>query len=870
MRICFPYPVLFLLSCLCGYKLQAQKKNSLYRPFHSQLQKATIQEFLEEINSRSGVIVEYASNVVQSGKMVVVSGNSLTLGALLQEILAGEKVRAIEKNDKIILLAAPFPLKEDALLPLYSFFGIVSEEGSREPLNDAGVWEPATRKGTLCNAHGYFTLLLPEGKHRLEITYAGYKSRIVEIDLHWDLRSDVSLSLKEAIPEVIVSAGDGIKKNGGDKIVPGDYDAYNVFLGENDMLRSLYLLPGVMNVTDAANGLLVRGGEQDGNLFLLDGNPVFNPSHMLGALSIVNKTSLKSMHLFKSDFPSRFGGRLSSVIDVNTKDGNMQKWSGEANLNLLAGSVTLEGPLKKNKTAMMLSFRHSMISPALNLFQKDYSNNFYDLHVKLTHLLDRNNKLMMNLYSGEDNLNLQVNDNNLNNRQRWGNRVASVGWTHLLGSNSFITTSLNTSNYYNLAGFIYTIYNDSTGQPVMNRSFNTYSSIAHYTLKTQVEMRVTNTLKVNFGGEVAYTRIKPFESKIDSSITIDPAAFQSFAALPFRENTVYGETEMNIGKHLLLRPGIHLSAYRFRQFHYTALQPRLFAAYKFNNKHQVYLSYGRMVQYLHLLSNPSLGINSDTWVPATALLKPEESRAIDLGYTYTTAQKFSFTAGTYWKRMDKVTNYAEGKSFFINTDSAWEGNVETGKGWSYGLELMAERTSEKLNVHIAYTLSWNWRKFDQINQGRRFPFKYDRRHNLNIAMTYKVNKTKDISLLWMIASGDVFSLPERIYPDYDNAQQIFNPEDPLRNYRFIYHFSGVNQYRTLPYHRLDLSASYHPVPAHKKKFRFNWTAGIYNVYGSPSQYSYGLQGSLRGKSIVIVMKNKLFNITPYLSSTVDF
>lgn len=275
-----------------------------------------------------------------------------------------------------------------------------------------------------------------------------------------------------------------------------------------------------------------------------------------------------------------------------------------------------------------------------------------------------------------------------------------------------------------------------------------------------------------------------------------------------------------------------------------------------------------MTQYIHLLTNPSLGINSDTWVPSTGFLHPEESRSLDLGYSYKGAKGISFTLGAYWKKMFNVTNYSEGKSFFINTDSTWEQNVQTGKGSSYGLEFMGERSGQKLNLHIAYTLSWNWRQFDQIDQGKRFPFKYDRRHNLNIACTYKVTRTKDISVLWMFASGDVFTLPERIYPDYDNAQQIYSPDDLLRSYRFIYHFSGINKYRTNPYHRLDISASYHP--PRKKKFGFNWTAGVYNVYGSPGQYSYGLEGTLHNKSVVIVRKNQLFNITPYLSTTVDF
>jgi len=867
MRHLVLYCFLLFLSCTITKKGLAQKKSILYRPFHSRLQKGTIRQFLDEANKESGVSIEFASYSFREDKIVLLHDDPVTLGAVLQQVLEGEKVKAIEKNDKILLIPSATILSGETLLPSYSFFGIVREEGSLEPLGEATIREPSSHKATLSNVQGYFSFSLPEGRHTLEISYAGYRTEIILVDLHWDQRKDVSLLYREDIPEVIVS--ESTRPGQRDRrILPNQYEAYNNFLGENDALRTLYLLPGVLNVTDASNGLLVRGGEQDGNLFLLDGNPVFNPTHMLGALSIVNKTSMRSMQLFKSDFPSKYGGRLSSVIDVNTKDGNMQKWGGEANLNFLAGSFTIEGPLQKDKTAMMLSFRHSMFNAVLNTFRKDFDNDFYDLHFRLTHLLDRNNKLMASFYTGQDQLGLQVSDNNLNNRQRWGNRVASVGWTHLLGTNSFVSTSLNTSNYYNLAGYIYTIYDDSTGAPVTKRTFSTYSSIAQYTAKTQFEVRASNTVKLNFGGEAAFTRIKPFESKLDSTITIDPGAFQSFTPLPFREYTLYAEGELNLGKHFFLRPGLHFSAYQFRNFHYNSYQPRLFAAYRIKEGQQIYFSYNRMAQYLHLLTNPSLGINSDTWVPATSLLSPEASYTFDLGYSLRTAKKFSFTAGAYWKKMNNVTNYAEGKSFFINTDSSWEQNVETGKGWSYGLELMAEKVTQKLNWHIAYTLSWNWRQFDQINKGRQFPFKYDRRHNLNIAVTYKADKTKDISLLWMIASGDVFTLPEKIYPDYDNAQQTYSPDDVLRNYRFIYHFSGVNNYRTNPYHRLDLAATWHPV--RKKRIGFNLSAGIYNVYGAPSQYSYGLEGTLHGKSIVIVMKNKLFNITPYVSSTVDF
>jgi len=856
-------PVLCSLSSQC---LQAQK-SILNRPFHAQLQKGSLRDFLQEINARSGITIEYANGNLPLDKEIEVSNEIATLGALLQALLAGQHIRATERNGKILLVPSPTPLPDDAFLPVYSVFGLVNEAGSLESLSDAVIWEPATRKGTVCNIYGYFSLSLPEGPHRLEITHTGHKPRIVRVDLHWNQRLDIALELNEAIPEVVVSAVNGIKNKDNETIAPGRYDLYTHFLGENDAFRSIYLSPGVTPVTDASSGLLVRGGEQDENLFLLDGNPIFNPTHMLGALSIVDRTSLRAIQFYKSGFPSRYGGALSSVIDVYTKDGNMQHWSGEANVNFLAASVTVDGPLRKDRTSIMASVRHSMPNYLLDQFQKDFFTDFYDAHLKVSHLLDRSNKLTVNLYAGEDNLDLQTSTHNLNNRQRWGNLMASLGWTHVLGAQSFVSTSLNATHYHNLAGFVYTIY-DTLGNPMSNHSFNTYSSISQFNFRTQFEVNGGNHVKINYGAEAAYTRINPFESKIDSSISLDPSSFQSSPVLSYGEYTLYAESEIRAGGHFSFRPGVHFSFYQFKNYTNGDFQPRLLASYRWAAGHQLYLSYDRMIQNLHLVTNPSLGINSDLWVPSTSLLKPENSQSIDLGYTYRQKGKLAINVDLYWKHLNNVTNYAEGKSFFINTDSAWEQNIDAGRGWSYGGEIRLEKTGVKWNAHIAYALSWNWRRFDQLNQGRKFPFKYDRRHNLNVATSYKLDKTKEVSALWMFATGDVYSFPESIYPDYDNAQQIVDPNDLLHSYRFIYHFSGVNRYRTPPYSRLDLSFSYRP--PRKKNYGLCLTGGVYNVYGAPSQYSYGLAGTVQTRSIVIVSEDKFFNITPYISATIDF
>ena len=295
------------------------------------------------------------------------------------------------------------------------------------------------------------------------------------------------------------------------------------------------------------------------------------------------------------------------------------------------------------------------------------------------------------------------------------------------------------------------------------------------------------------------------------------------------------------------------------------LERRLYILYKLANNQQLTFSYNHMTQYLHLVTNPYLGINSDAWIPSTALLHPEASDMVNAGYFFH-KKSYQFSAELYYKQLQNVTNYVDGKNLFLN-NADWEQNVQTGKGSTYGIELMAEKRTEKWQVHIGYTLSWNWRRFNEINNGQKFPFKYDRRHDLNVALNYRHNKHWDFTALWAFASGDVYTLPDRIYPDFDNAQQINDPLSPYE-YRLIYQSSATNRYRTLPYHRLDISGSYqHQFPKIKSA---TLTMGIYNVYGSPSQYVYALEGMIGKRSLVVATKYEFFNITPYISYTVRF
>ncbi|HSC39541.1 MAG TPA: carboxypeptidase-like regulatory domain-containing protein, partial [Chitinophagaceae bacterium] len=320
--------ILLLSLCFFVHASQAQKANLFavtYRPFAS---KATIQDFIADINRNSGVVVEYASSSIDTARLIVLSGEPATVGAVLQQVLRAQKISILQKNNKIILVPSQTPLPDDAFVTFYSVYGIIKEAVSQEPLAEATIWSPGQQKGSYSNNYGYFTFLLPEGRNELHISYAGYTTEKLDLNIADNTRLDIQLEPKSDIETVTVTSPGKEYTEGVDKVNGKQTPYGGIILGEQDVLRSLYMQPGIKNIAEITNGVLVRGGSPDQNIFLLDGNNVFNPTHLLGTLSIVNRTSLKSMNLYKSNFPARYGGGLSSVIDVYTKDGNMKEWKG--------------------------------------------------------------------------------------------------------------------------------------------------------------------------------------------------------------------------------------------------------------------------------------------------------------------------------------------------------------------------------------------------------------------------------------------------------------------------------------------------------------------------------------------------------------
>lgn len=865
--------IFLLLGIVCG-TADAQKK-LLRKPFRPEKAKATIAQFLRDINNQSGIVLEYSSGSFDADKIVSLNGNENTIGSVLQTILNGQHVKLMEHNGKIIMVPSPEPFSITNYLPAqYSFYGYVKEYATKEPLVSATIYEPATQRGTLSNNQGYFNFFLSEGKHIVEVSYGGLQPVTIQIDIHGNVRKDISLVMKGDTLSTVVVQSDATLKEGAIK-VSGDHHFPNGLMNEDDPLQYLYLSPGLQNASYSFSGFQVRGGGTDENLFLLDGNPVYNPTHLLGAISILNPTVLRSMRFYSSDFPARLGGSLSSVLDVHTKQGNMNNWQGEVNAGLLAASLTLEGPLVKDKVAVMVSGRKHIPIPFIQSLQDGVSSDFYDTHFRLSAILSPRNKVAINFYRGEDQL--KHSGKYVSNLNKWGNTIGSLGWNYLLGRRSFINTSVNFSHYQNLEVFQYTLFEldseadaDDEDEPeteedteLEEKYIGTFSSLKNYNVQSQAEIFVSGKLKLNAGFKLAQTTIKPFDSKITDILEDAEDNFVSFVPLQFEELSGYAEAEIKAGKRIFLKPGLRVSGYQLEGYNTVVLQPRFFASYSFLPRHKLYASFSRMNQFLHLVTNPYAGANRDLWVPSTQILKPEASEIYNLGYAYQLGSRWRASVDGYYKQLMNVTNYAQGKSSFINSTD-WEQHIELGKGRSYGVEFMIRNATKKFSWQAGYALSWSWRQFASINGGKEFPYKYDHRHAANAGFTYSISPRWNVSGLWSFATGNVYSLGGLVFAD----TLATSTDDPINDYQFTYQYNENDQYRARAYQRFDVALTWHSLPG--KKLHSSLKAGVYNINGSDEQYSYNLRGAMSSKSIRIRTGESVFDLIPYLSYTLKF
>ena len=753
--------------------------------------------------------------------------------------------------------------------------GTVKEEGTGENLIGANIYDKVSQKGTVANQFGFYSYTTSGDSLDLYFSFVGFQAKHIRFKAKKDTLINVTLVPDGALEEVVVSASDmdqiqEITRMSSVNVPIEQIKELPALMGEVDVFKVLQLLPGVQSGTEGGSGLYVRGGGPDQNLILLDGVPVYNASHLFGFFSVFNADAINNVELIKGGFPSRYGGRLSSVIDISMKEGNMQEFKGEGSIGLIASKVTFEGPIKKDKTSFILSARRTYLDilaqPIIKASTEGDENigyYFYDLNGKVNHIINDKNRLYLSVYSGDDKAyskykNFYVNDNERTDYDeefglKWGNFISALRWNNVISSRLFSNYTFTYSRYnFDLfSNYEETITGLGTTETNVY-SDRYFSGIRDWAGRADFEFIPNPDHYFRFGTNVIFHKFSPgvYASK---SSTGDNDLQLGADELNSTEYSVYAEDDVNISSRLKANLGLHYSGFNTDNQNYNSLQPRISARYLLNESTSVKASYVTMAQFIHLLTNAGLGLPTDLWVPATAKIGPQKAMQVALGGVKN-FNSFEFSAEAYYKTMDGLIEYKDGATY-LNLDEDWQDKVAVGEGVSYGLELLLQKKVGKISGWVGYTLSKTERRFEEINFGEWFPYKYDRRHDVSFALTHEWTENKDFSVVWVYGTGNAVSLPTQRYEGAEVDTRyggLWRPD--------VKYYESRNNFRNRAYHRLDLSFSWWKT---KKWGERKWTLGIYNVYNRMNPFfmdiGYDQQGNKK------VKQYSLFPIIPSFS-----
>lgn len=786
----------------------------------------------------------------------------------------------------------------------FNISGYISDRNSGETLIGANIYNISSNEGISSNSYGYYNISLPRGKNILTCSYIGYDSDTLVIDLLSDtlINFAINLTTKNLSEVKLKSRETNTKSVISEVNIPvKEIKKLPALLGERDILKSIQLLPGVQSGNEGTSGIYVRGGGPEQNLILLDGVNVYNSSHLFGFFSIFNDDAIKNINLIKGGFPARFGGRLSSVLEINMKDGNFNKWQTEGGLGLISGNITVQGPIIKNKTSVIISARRTWIDllaePLKNLIQNNTQfsgeNNydgkyfFYDLNAKINHKFSNRDRVFFSFYSGKDDFsskyinssNDKLYDETLNSNYNstlnsntsfgltWKNITSSLRWNHIVNKKIFLNTTLLYTKYIfdnliNSENEIINSYPDSN--ETITNEFSNYlysSGIEDIGIKLDLDYALNNKHYLKFGATYIKHKFFPGEMEYNASyndISISTNAIFSEHLIP-DDFYFYFEDQYKISNRLSANIGLHYAVFKINTKTYQSPQPRVSARYLLNENTSIKFSYATMQQNIHLLTNSSFGLPNDMWVPATDIVSPQKSKQFVLGLNKSFNENiFEASLEFYHKKMEDLITFSEGSNIIATNFSSWEDKIEmNGLGKSTGIELFIKKNLGKLTGWVGYTWSKTTRQFPNINLGQEYPYKFDRTHDFSIVSSYEINDKIKISGTWVYGTGNAITMPI--------AQYLLVQGGSFTEY---FEYGTKNDYRLPAYHRLDISCNY---TKQNKKSTSIWSFGIYNVYNRMNPFFILLENELvDGVRQRVAKQISLFPIMPSVKYSFKF
>ena len=745
--------------------------------------------------------------------------------------------------------------------PRHTLSGFVTDSESGERLPGANLYVPSLQTGTVTNDFGFYSLTLPADSIVLRTSYLGYQPRTLVVHLRRDLELNIALTpTAVGLDEVEIVADRGEREVKSTQMSAIDLPVEEVkmlpaLLGEVDVIKAIQLLPGVQSGTEGSTGLYVRGGGPDQNLILLDGAPVYTASHVFGFLSVFNADALQQVRLIKGGFPARYGGRLSSVVDLSMKEGNLKHYEADGTVGLVFSSLTAQGPLVKDKASFIVSARRTYIDvlarPFLNRNLEDgqsLTSYFYDANAKVNYIASPRNRLFGSLYLGRDvyGSTFETVDRTRNPVYReqntgganWGNVTATLRWNHLFSNQLFANTTLLYSRYnFDVLSRLTQI--EETPPERQTSEEITYSSgIEDLGARIDFDFRPAPAHYIRFGGSMTRHRFNPGISTLQlrladaggTDTTLTPNTFP-FAGT---EAFLYAEDDVRLTSHLKANLGLHASAMRVNGTTYTSLQPRLALRYLFRPDWSVKASFGTMQQYLHLLTNTGINLPTDLWLAATDRIRPQRAWQFALGTAYALGDDYLVSVEGYYKSMRGLIEYRPGASF-ITPNQDWQDKVAVGRGWSYGVEVFLRKKQGHTTGWIGYTLSWTQRRFDALNDGAAFPYRYDRRHDVSIVLTHTLSQRLDLGATWVYGTGQAITLATaRFANGHLLDPQTFLDPNALPDLRA---YGPRGGYRMASYHRLDLALNWHFGKAFfLEAGESTLSAGTYNLYNRKNPF----------------------------------
>lgn len=729
-----------------------------------------------------------------------------------------------------MLLIAIGSTSNKAVAQRVTISGYITDKASGERLLGASILH-SSGNGTTSNAYGFFSLTVPASNDSVSllISYVGYNPFSITLKGNESKRITAELEQLKTLDEVVVT---GKRKSEIHKttqmstvsVPPAFIKNIPAFLGEADVLKAIQLLPGIQAGTEGSNGIYVRGGGVDQNLILLDGVPVYNASHLFGFFSVFNADAVSSVDVMKGGFPARYGGRLSSVIDIRMKEGNNQEFHGEGGIGLIASRLTLEGPIKKGKSSFMISGRRTYADLFMRPIIRKQNNNdldvgyfFYDLNAKANIYITAKDHLYLSGYFGNDKFNSNENafgstssSNKYKSGIQWGNATGVMRWNHEFNRKLFSNATINYTRYkFDLFSDEHWLSNNSSESALQRY----YSGINDISSKIDFDFLPSARHFIKAGGGIIWHKYSPgaFQSKVTgASYNIDTLLKRSF--LTSHEYDAYVEDDIKLTEKLKINAGFHFSSFLIQGRNYNSLQPRLSARLLVGKEMSIKASYVQMTQFIHLLTNSGIGLPTDLWVPATSTVPPQYCKQVAVGWAWNYKNDYEVSVEAYYKSMKNVIEYSEGASF-LNTFDNWEQMVESGKGKSYGTEFFVQKKKGKTNGLIGYTLSRTDRQFDNLNGGKAFPYKYDRRHDIKLAVVHEFSKRFQLSADWVFGTGVATTLPVAVYTDASGRE--------------IEVYTNRNSFRMPAYHRMDIGLKW---TKQKKHYERAWLVNIYNVY----------------------------------------